>query len=272
MKITQDNYYSKAANVAYFTASQIKSWMKCPSMWQAERMGIYERPETDALFHGQYVDTALTEPENFDQFCIDNADKIYGRGKKKYKAIIDIDHAIARVKRDDYFMHMLEGSAQEIIVLENFHGHPYKCRMDVLSFDHCRVVDLKTCKGIEDEEWTRLDDGTYAKMHWIAHWKYPLQMALYRDAIFQEHMFRPHPYILGMEKKEVPNFDVFDLMDKRPLQGELQRGIDAMDQMAVDRDKDALELRKCKRCKWCLMNKKLIDAVKFKFDPRMLQF
>lgn len=277
MIITQDNYYSVEANKAYFTASQIKTFLKCPSMWQAERTGLYKRPETPALFHGQYIDTALTEPEVFGQFCQDNASKIFGNRGKKFAAILDIDKAIARVKRDDYFMSMLQGSSQVIIVLEDFHGHPYKCRLDNLNMMEFFLTDLKSCKGLFDEMWTQTSDGGFVKVHWIAHWKYPLQLALYREAIYLEYGFRPHPYIAAMEKTANPNFEVFDLLPKEdgvlsPLSSELARGIETMDKMAELKDLDWRELPACKTCDWCKMNKRLTGPVLFEYKPAMLAF
>jgi hypothetical protein len=273
MKITHANYYSKEANEAYFTASQIKTYMSCPSQWLATRRGLYEREESDALFQGQYVDTALTEPDKFDQFCIDNADKIYGRGKKKYKAIADIDRAIARVQRDEKFMYYLTGETQFIIVIEDFYGYPYKAMLDCVNFEEFFLTDLKTTRGIDAEEWIKLDDGTFGKVSWITRWRYPMQLALYREALYHEYQCRPHPYIAAMEKTKVPNFDVFDMYDKWPLDGELQRAVDAMHGMAeVVHEDDPLALRQCKTCEWCLSNKKIIEPIKFEYDPRMLQF
>ena len=90
MQITNENYFSQEAERAYFTNSQIKQFMKCPANWQANRMGLIKEPEqgyTSPLFQGTYVDLALTEPETFPQWTIDNSSNIYGRGGKKYSAI-----------------------------------------------------------------------------------------------------------------------------------------------------------------------------------------
>jgi hypothetical protein len=276
MEITQENYYSQEANQAYFTASQIKTFMDCPSRWIAERCGKYKRQVTKELFHGQYIDTALTEPEKFDQFCMDHSDEIF-TGNKKYKPIQDIDAAIRRVKRDEYFMRMITGEAQVIITLEDFHGHPYKCMLDILNKEECFLTDLKSTFDINGELWTVLDDGSFAKLHWIAHWRYPLQIALYREAVLLKWGFRAEPFIAGMEKKAIPNFDVFAMLDPAnplPFQGELKRGIEAMDRMDLIQHLGPFEegVDSCGRCEWCLMNKELSGPKMFKFDPRSLDF
>ena len=60
MELNSANYYGKDANLAFFSASQIKSLKKCEAMAMAEIRGEYERPMSTALTVGQYVDEALT--------------------------------------------------------------------------------------------------------------------------------------------------------------------------------------------------------------------
>ena len=280
MEITNENYFSPAVEQAYFTNSQIKNYMKCPAYWQAKRTGFFEEPEQDyksPLLQGTYVDMALTEPENFPQWCMDNADKLMGRNKKPYTVFNTLDKVIARLRKDEYFMSHLEGSQQEIIQLEDFHGFKFKCKLDALNYDNMWLTDLKTTGNeMHSEQWTETKEGEFVKVHWIASWKYPMQLGLYREAVFEKHGFRPHPYIAATEKKEVPNFEVFDLManpgDEMILRSEVQRGIDTMAFMADDIDKEPIELEKCGRCQYCLTIKKLFRPVAFKYDPRMLEF
>ena len=77
-----------------------------------------------------------------------------------------------------------------------------------------------------------------------------------------------------MEKKAIPNFEVFDIFDKLPLQGEPKRGIEAMDRMDEIQHLDSLhaDVKKCGHCEWCLINKRLSGPKKFIFDPKSLEF
>ena len=103
-----------------------------------------------------------------------------------------------------------------------------------------------------------------------------MQLALYREMVYHKYGFRPHPYIAAMEKKAVPNFEVFNMAaDKisfEALRGELARAIEAMDAMSEIVDKDPSEVKKCGNCQWCLSQKKLTEAVPFKYDPKILRF
>lgn len=233
---------------------------------------------TPALFQGQYVDVALTEPDKFAQFKMDHSDKIFSRGGVRAD-ILKLDKAIDRVRKDEFFMHMISGDTQEIIAIESFHGYPYKCMMDCLNFEEMFLTDLKTCKALDGQEWVRISDGSFRKVSWIAYWRYPMQLALYREAVKQKYGFSPHPYIAAMEKisniENSPNFDVFDLFDKMPIEGELRRGVHSMEQMGdmVDADlEDPASVKRCGTCEWCIKNKRLKAAKKFTFDPTMLEF
>ena len=59
MRLTADNYYSTEANMAFWSASTVKSFLSCPAAGLAEMTGNWTRPDSDALLIGSYVDAAL---------------------------------------------------------------------------------------------------------------------------------------------------------------------------------------------------------------------
>ena len=60
MQLNEMNYFSHEADMAYFSASQIKSFRKCEAATMAALRCEYVRPMSTALTVGQYVDEALT--------------------------------------------------------------------------------------------------------------------------------------------------------------------------------------------------------------------
>lgn len=54
--LTAENYYSREANEAYYSASQIKQFMECPACAMAEIRGEHERKKTASLLVGGYID------------------------------------------------------------------------------------------------------------------------------------------------------------------------------------------------------------------------
>ena len=55
-KLTAENYHSPEANRAYFSVSQIKTFLDCPARAMAEIRGEYKQPITKALLMGSYFD------------------------------------------------------------------------------------------------------------------------------------------------------------------------------------------------------------------------
>ena len=56
MKLTNDNYFSKEANLEYMSVSQFKAFEKCEAAAFAEIKGEWKRPKTTSLLVGSYVD------------------------------------------------------------------------------------------------------------------------------------------------------------------------------------------------------------------------
>ena len=129
---------------------------------------------------------------------------------------------------------------------------------------------------MDGEEWARTNAGDFVKVHWITYWKYPMQLALYREAVNVKWGFRPHPFIAAMTKKDPVNFEVFDMMPdpfaEVVLKGELQRAIETMEEMTKYKDSNPDELDHCGYCDYCIEHKVLDGPVKFVYDPKMLNF
>jgi hypothetical protein len=288
MIITPGNYHSPEANREYKSCSQIKTAIDCGSRWLAERNGEYVRPESDALLHGSYVDIALTEPESMGEFIEENYEDLHKkdikkdieagiRRYKKLQSVLDLDSCINRARRDPVFIDYLTGKYQEIIVIEDFHGHAFKCKLDVLQFpvdigDNGREVDLKTCAGLDKDEWKRMPDGTFKKVGWIFLYGYHLQRALYREAVFMKYHFRPDSYIAAIEKGKTPDLRVVHFDWPVQIWGALMaQCIAAMDMMDRIVTGDA-EPSRCEHCDHCKATRVLSGPVPVEFDTNALSF
>ena len=56
MKLSDDTYYGKEANQAFFSVSQYKDFCKCEAMAMAKIRGEFEQPTTKAMLIGTLVD------------------------------------------------------------------------------------------------------------------------------------------------------------------------------------------------------------------------
>jgi hypothetical protein len=84
-KLTESNYYSKDADVHYFSVSQYKNFLRCEAMAMAKINGTYEQPKSKALLLGSLVDELLTgDKESQDKFFIENKDELFKKNGEPY--------------------------------------------------------------------------------------------------------------------------------------------------------------------------------------------
>jgi hypothetical protein len=159
LKLTADNYYSPEANREYFSASQVKSFMKCPAATMAELRGEYVKPVTSSLLIGSYVDAFFSGSREMEAFIERNGSKMF---KKNGELLAKFGHAndiIDRVMADNLMMEYLTGEKQVIMAAELF-GVPWKIKMDV--YNEQRIVDLKCVRDFSD-----IYDKDYGWRSWI---------------------------------------------------------------------------------------------------------
>lgn len=286
-KVTQANYFDPKINKAYFSCSQIKKAARCLAHWKAERDLEFHKPQDPlALILGSYADNALTEDGvTFERYIRDNEDRIFCRGiraKGKLKAFKDLDASIDHVRQSPGWMEYLDGKTQIIITFEDFLGHPFRCKLDILNSERAFICDLKTTKGIEETFYV---PHLNARLPWIQVFGYEMQAALYREAVFQKYQFIPDYYIAAMEKKWPFNHDVFDLItppeaeDGEPLvkaedlfPQRLAEAKAVMDRMADAIDTPHYELPRCGKCDYCILNKTVMSPRPVRYDVRGLDF
>ena len=169
MILTPDNYYAPEANWAYFSASQIKSFMSCPARTMAGLRGELEHEKSTALLVGSYVDAYFEG--TLDQFTSEHPEVFKRDGSLK----AEYHHAntmIARAEADPVFMEYMQGEKQ-VIRTGTIDGHPFKIKIDVLHPD--RIVDLKTTRDFNPVYKPGQGRMTFAEAY-----QYPLQGAIYQ--------------------------------------------------------------------------------------------
>lgn len=267
IKVTNENYFLTETK-DYKSVSQIKTAMSCEARWFAEHEGRYKRDLTEALALGSYADAVLTDKANLAAVKNEYYDLLYTAKGKQRSGLVDLEKAVLRAQSDLFFMSCLAGEHQLIIQIEDFHGHKFKCKLDDLNFDECTMSDLKTCRDLSGEEWTQLPNGKFGKIHWIYFWKYHLQAAMYREAVYQKYGFRPAPLIPAIQKGKIPDIEVFDLSTLIMLFPRLIEGtLVVMDRM--DAIKSGEIPFRCESCDYCKLTKVLTAPTKIEIDERI---
>ena len=169
MQLNEQNYFSKEADRAYFSASQIKSFKKCEAMTMAELNGDYERPMSQALLQGQFVDAALTG--DYGEWVLAHPEISKRDGNLKAEFML-CQEMVSRAQRDPLFMDFMDGDHQTILTGDLF-GVPFKAKFDVLGAD--RIVDLKTVR-----DFSPVYLPGQGRVDFATAWDWPLQMAIYQ--------------------------------------------------------------------------------------------
>ena len=269
MALTASNYYSSDANKAYYSVSQIKQFMDCPSAAMASLRGDYVRPKTSSLLVGGYVDAYFSD--ELDQFCEDNPEIFTKKGELKADFVRAGD-IIRRIECDSLALMMLNGRKQEILT-GKISGHPFKVKLDVL-LDHnqCRaiaerfpnmgellfedgaIVDMKIMKDFEP-----LYKPEEGRMHFITYWRYDLQGAVYQEIVRQNTGKTLPVYILAATKQEPPDIRLF-----RVDQTDMDLQLDALkrDLPDIDAIKRGVTIpERCESCAWCRHSRVLTGAM-----------
>lgn len=231
MILTAENYYSREANEAYWSVSQVKAFMDCQARALAELRGETPPRNSQALLEGGYVDAHFAG--ELDSFKREHPEILTKKGTLRAE-FERADEAIARIERDELAMRMLAGEKQKIVTGE-VGGYPFKAKLDVLLseeqaqvigrdypsmsdliFSGGAIVDLKYVK-----DFTPLYREGEGRLNFAEYWRYDLQMAVYRELVRRSRGdAQGLPcYLLCVTKQAVPALGLFrvpdDLMDFR---------------------------------------------------------
>ena len=101
MILTNENYFSKEADMEYMSVSQFKAFEQCEAAALASIKGEWEQPKTTALLVGSYVDAHFEG--TLDLFKAKNPEIFTKQGtlKAEYKQAEEI---INRIESDEEFI------------------------------------------------------------------------------------------------------------------------------------------------------------------------
>lgn len=245
MKLNNDNYFSTEASKQYWSVSQFKAFDKCEACGLAESQGLYERPETDSLLIGSYVDAYFSgELQDFEEKRGSQMFKKNGEILAKFAHANDM---INRVESDPKMLEYLTGEKQTIMSAKLF-GVEWKIKMDV--YDETRIVDLKTVKDFD-----KVYDPDYGWRDWVSYWGYDLQGAIY-TRVEQAVTGREKPlpfFIAAVTKEKVPDIDLIQIPDN-VLDAALHIVEAKIDRFNLIKSGDVEPIR-CERCDYCKATK-----------------
>ena len=245
MQLSEKNYFSREADTAFFSASQIKSFKKCEAMTMAQLTGEYERPMSQALLQGQFVDAALTG--DYGEWVLAHPEVAKRDGNLKAEFML-CQEMVNRAKRDQLFMDFMDGDHQTILTADLF-GVPFKAKFDVLGAD--RIVDLKTVRDFSPvymPEQGRVDFATA--------WDWPLQMAIYQRIYEQVSGIRLPCFLAVITKETPPDIRIVQIEQER-MDAELAWLEQVLPRYEAVKS-GAIDPERCEGCAWCRQSRVLM--------------
>ena len=243
MTLTSGNYYTPEANREYWSVSLFKAFDRCEAAGLAAVRGQYERPETDALLIGSYVDAYFTG--DLDEFVGNHADSMFKKNGELYAKYEHANKIINTVECQPLMMDFLQGEYQKIFTAELF-GVPWKIKMDV--YDGKRIVDFKTVKDFKP-----IYKEGFGKVSFIEAWGYDIQGAIYQKIVELVTGEVLPFYIAAVTKEPVPDVDVIQL-PQSVLDTALkvvEAKIDRFDLVKIGE----IEPERCGKCEYCKQTK-----------------
>ncbi len=244
MTLTSSNYYSPEANREYWSVSLFKAFDRCEAAGLTSVRGQYERPETDALLIGSYVDAYFTG--DLDEFVGNHADVMFKKNGELYAKYEHANKIINTVECQPLMMDFLQGEYQKIFTADLF-GVPWKIKTDVV-ISGKRIVDLKCVKDFKPI----YQDG-FGYRSWIEYWGYDIQGAIYQKVVELVTGERLPFYIAAVTKEPVPDVDVIEL-PQSVLDTALkvvEAKIDEFDLVKIGEIKP----KRCEVCEYCKQTK-----------------
>ena len=193
MKLTSKNYYSQEANNSFMSVSQFKSFLKCEAMALAELKGEYERPVSQALLLGSFVDELLTgTKKSKEKFIEENRSELFKKNGEPYADVAKAMETVELVKKQPLMTKHFKSRHQTIMVGE-IAGVPFKIKMD----NYKPGEFISDCKYMSSLRSPNMFDPM------VKYWGYDIQGAIYQEIVYQNTGKRL-PFYLDIATKETP--------------------------------------------------------------------
>lgn len=257
-RLTDDNYYSKDADIRYMSVSQYKTFAGtygrpgCEYYAMEKLMGRWNEEPSDAMLIGSYVDSWVEGPESFEKFQREHP-QMYKQDGTLYGKYRIGNTVISRISRDSYFMATLSGDKQTIMTGSLF-GTDWKIKMDSY-IRHEAIVDLKTVKSLRERKWVR-DIGL---MDFIDYWGYDVQGAIYQEIVRQNTGEKLPFFIAGVSKERYPDIEVI-LIPQSKLDEALYKVQMHMPRILAVKAGDKPD--RCEKCDCCRDSKTLTGFIR----------
>jgi hypothetical protein len=278
--LTNDNYYSREADAAYYSCSQTDAFRECEAKAMAVLEGRFERETGDAFLLGQYFHAAMESDAAFGKFCDAHFDEIYktketkARGIEvtgKYAKFEDADNWIKIAKEDPVFgmFRNLDGENEVSMTGVLFGLYPFKVRFDRYIKDPRSIIDWKTTADIWATHW---DAKKGERVSFVEYYGYCTRAAVYLEIERQNSGADTDAafYLACVSKQDPPDKELLTFSDPYGRQ-KMDAALDELraDMFRISQVKQGLsEPLRCGKCDYCRSTKRIKGALSvWELDP-----
>ena len=253
LELTNDNYFSKEANMQYMSVSQFKDFEKCEVEALDKLNGLIEDEKGDAMIFGGYIDAFFSG--ELDQYLEQNKDRLINSKTGEFKAPFkNIPEVINAITSDDFFYKFHKGKPQ-VIYTGEIAGVPVKGKLD-FDFEEL-IVDQKVMKDflkIWNEEQRK-------KLDFIETYGYDVQGGVYQE-LKRQKTNKKVPFVIAATTKEESPDKALIQIDQYYLDKGLQRFIDKAPRYQRIKMGEIPPVG-CGHCPSCRRRKKLTEIVMY---------
>ncbi len=272
MVLTKDNYYSPEADREYMSCSQYQSFLECEAAAMAKLYGLYVPSDSEALWVGNYVHTALESDEAHEDWLKEHEDDVYKKkiDRKtgevmitgKYAPFVKADEIIRTFVTDPVFQKLilLDGECEKIMTGTLF-GIKWKIRLDKYIPDTRMIIDYKTAADLTRTEW---NPDTEERESFLEALGYLMRAAVYSEIEKQySGTVQDPPFvILAVTKQDPPDKGAYLLNHRQRYDYELEKVEERLKRIKSVKSGTAIATR-CGHCEWCRKTKKLSGVVPY---------
>lgn len=257
LTLTNENYYTHDADVAFMSVSQFKSFAgtlgkdACESAALALLNGEISAPESSSMLVGSYVDAYFEG--TLDQFKADHPEIFKKTGDKGLKAeYVQAETIIRRIESDQLFSAYLNGRKQ-VIQTGNLFGVDWKIKMDAYHDD--KIVDLKVMRDM-NPIWS---EKLRTKLDFIHYWGYDIQGAVYQKIVELNTGKKLPFYIACATRESAPNIEVIEIT--QPHLDKALKFVETNLPHVLTVKNNIVKPVKCNHCSYCLNTKTLTTPI-----------
>lgn len=258
IQLTNDNYYSAAANIDYMSVSQFKDFAgtmahsSCEATAMARLTGQLMPSTSTALLVGSYVDSYFEG--TLDEFKTNHPEIFKKTGDKGLlKEYVQAENIIDRINRDAQFSAYMSGQKQ-VIMTANLFGINWKIKMDSYH-PNDKIVDLKVMRDMLPLYAPSLGH----RVSFINYWGYDIQGAIYQKVVELVTGKKLPFYICCATKEDAPDIEIINI--DQPYLDEALNFVEANLPRVLNIKNHITEPSRCGTCAFCKATKTISEPI-----------